>query len=163
MVAALAFGLVFGLHALAFAVDDFYCHRRRGLGRWEIAGHPADTLSVVAALSVPAFVPLSAGAAWVFAVLAVLSGVLVTKDEFVHYRLCDGFEMWLHAVMFLLHPLQFVAVALAWVASAELLQAFPGFELLAAHGVAAIRVVWGLALAVFVYQLIFWGKRWPET
>jgi 2-polyprenyl-6-hydroxyphenyl methylase/3-demethylubiquinone-9 3-methyltransferase len=96
-------------------VDDLWFHRRRRLPRWERIGHPLDTLTLVACLlwlvvtrpEMPWALPVYAG-------LAVFSMAFVTKDEPVHARLCGGGEQWLHANLFLLHPIVLLAAAIVW-------------------------------------------------
>jgi 2-polyprenyl-6-hydroxyphenyl methylase/3-demethylubiquinone-9 3-methyltransferase len=38
----------------------------------------------------------------------------VTKDELVHARECTGGEHWIHAVLFLVHPVALLSIALLW-------------------------------------------------
>ena len=94
----------------AMVVDEGVFHRRRGLGRWERLGHPIDTLSVAAVYAWLLAVPVGAPAAIPgFLAIAIGSCLLVTKDEPVHARVCGAGEQWLHAVLFLLHPIAFGA------------------------------------------------------
>ena len=53
---------------------------------------------------------------WVktFIILAILSCLFIAKDEWVHARLCSGGEQWLHALLFVLHPLLFIAAWILW-------------------------------------------------
>ncbi len=95
--------------------DEFYFHHKRGLPRWERIGHPLDTLSVIAALSVPVFLRVSVQNIIVFCLLALISSFLVTKDEFVHSQECSPAENWLHAILFVLHPLVFLSTGIFWV------------------------------------------------
>jgi hypothetical protein len=125
-------------------VDELYFHRRRRLPRWERLGHPLDTLSVLACYAVVlALAP--GGNVWpVYAGLAVISCVFVTKDEFIHAGLCSRGEHWLHAVLFVLHPVVFGAVALLWVR---------GWR-------EVVAVQAALTLAFGVYQLLYWNVPW---
>ena len=103
------------LQALAMVVDEGWYHQRRELPRWERIGHPLDTLTIAACLGwllvaepgAPAALPVYAG-------LAIGSCLFVTKDEAVHARLCSPGEHWLHAVLFVLHPIVLAAFALLW-------------------------------------------------
>lgn len=89
-----------GLQGAFLLLDEFYFHRRRGLPTWERRGHPIDTL----------FFLLALGGVWLFGssiatiILAILSTVIITKDEWVHADRCSPTEMWLHSVLFILHP-----------------------------------------------------------
>jgi len=90
-----------GLQAAAMLVDEGWFHRRRGLPRWERIGHPLDTLTLVACL----VWLLHGGSAHGYLALAVGSTLFVAKDEPVHAQLCTPGEHWLHALLFVLHPL----------------------------------------------------------
>ena len=100
------------LHGILMFVDEFYYHHRRGLGRWESIGHPIDTLFFLICFIYALFVDSSHVTG--FVVLAVLSTLIITKDEFVHATLCPGGEQWLHALLFALHPVSLFALYLAW-------------------------------------------------
>lgn len=95
-------------------VDELYYHRRRGLGRFEAFGHPVDTLVFLAALLVPATQAPGSGALVLFAVLALLSTLVITKDEFIHAHSCAPGEQWLHALLFVLHAPVLIGIALVW-------------------------------------------------
>jgi len=126
--------------AIAMAVDEGYFHRRRGLPRWERIGHPLDTLSIAACLAWLVVAP--AGVALpVYAGLAVLSCVFVTKDEPIHARLCTAGEHWLHAMLFVLHPVVLAAFAWLW---------WAGYHTALAVQLAAV-------LAFFGYQVVYWN------
>jgi hypothetical protein len=133
------------LQALALFVDEFVFHRKRGLPRWERLGHPLDTLSTSVCygwlVAVPATHPHALG---IYVALCACSCLFITKDEFVHAQLCQPFETWLHAVLFVLHPIVFVAFGLIWLAGRE---AWPQiFALLS-------------TLALFAYQAVYWNLR----
>ncbi len=124
--------------ALVILVDEFYCHYRRKLPRWERWGHPLDTFFLLLPLSLLVFVPnLSL---WVYGLVAAFSCLFITKDEWVHSEFCEPFENWLHAILFVLHPLVLI---FAWQTQIEnpeiLLWALPPV---------------GLFL---IYQLLYWN------
>jgi hypothetical protein len=161
---AWALALPLGVQSVAMLVDEGYFHRRRGLGRWERVGHPLDTLTVLACLAWVRFVPPSGRAAAVYAVLASLSCLFITKDEPVHARQCTAGEHWIHALLFVVHPVGVAAVALLWPA-------------VRAHGDAANVPPWlaptapmgdlvGAQLVLtgsfFVYQTVYWNFPWPR-
>jgi hypothetical protein len=158
--------LPFAAQALLMGTDELWFHRRRGLPRWERIGHPLDTLSVLVcvlwAWAAPAPSP-----PWVWGYLALAAGscALVTKDEGVHAVRCTAAEHWLHAALFVLHPLVLGAVALLWCARAGaplgaaagdwLGAALPGPQW-AARWLAAQAA----ALALFaLYQALYWSGR----
>jgi hypothetical protein len=83
------------------AVDEFYFHFRRELPKWERLGHPLDTFFYILAL----FIIWSNGLSSLAIAAAVVSTLLITKDEIVHAKTCSGGEQWLHAILFILHPI----------------------------------------------------------
>jgi 2-polyprenyl-6-hydroxyphenyl methylase/3-demethylubiquinone-9 3-methyltransferase len=105
----------FALQGLAILVDEFYFHRRRGLPIWERWGHPLDTLSLLSCWLFLLCLPYSATSGIVFVFLAVGSCLLVTKDEVIHHKVCCAGEAWLHAVLFLLHPIVLISSGLVWI------------------------------------------------
>lgn len=137
------------LQALVMLVDEGWYHRRRGLGRWERLGHPVDTLSVALAYGWLATHPVAShGALGVYVALAALSSLLVTKDEPVHARVCTAGEHWLHALLFVLHPVVFIAFGALWWWHPE--------ELWVVHGQLA------LSFLLMTYQLVYWSGPWPS-
>jgi hypothetical protein len=103
----------FALHTVLVFFDEGY-HRRRGLKRWESWGHPVDVASVLICLILVNFVPFSRSALVAYVVLASFSCLCITKDEFVHASLCVAGEHWIHAILFVLHPVMLIIVGLAW-------------------------------------------------
>jgi len=134
------------LQAMAMAVDEGWFHRRRGLPRWERLGHPIDTLSVAACYGwLVANGPEQPHALPVYVALAAVSSLLVTKDEPVHARLCRPGEHWLHAVLFVLHPVVFLAFGILWWSG---------------RAAWAIEVQLALTIAFGAYQLVYWSVWW---
>lgn len=104
--------LPFLLQALAMSLDEGLCHR--DLARIERLGHRVDTAAFLACLGLALLAPPTPGALRLYAGLAIGSCLLITKDEGLHQRRCGPFEHWLHAVLFMLHPLVLVAAAWLW-------------------------------------------------
>lgn len=102
------------VQALAMFVDEFYFHRKRGLPRWERVGHPIDTLSVLLCYLFLVLATPNQENIYIYAALCAFSCLLITKDEFVHSELCDARENWLHALLFVLHPITFFCSAVIW-------------------------------------------------
>jgi hypothetical protein len=102
------------LQALFMAADERIYHRRRGLARWERWGHPFDSLVYLAALAVPALAPPESFWIQLYIVLATVSSLLITKDEWVHAGECVAGEHWVHAVLFLVHPSILIFVGFLW-------------------------------------------------
>jgi len=134
------------IQAALMFIDEMHFHRLRGLPRWERVGHPIDTLSVLICYGVALTQPPSNGALTVYAALATLSCVLVTKDEFVHSRRCLPAEQWIHSLLFVLHPIVLGAAALLW------------FK----HKTAILGVQSALTVAFGCYQLLYWNFPWTR-
>ncbi|HEX7506813.1 MAG TPA: hypothetical protein VF550_08565 [Polyangia bacterium] len=134
------------IQAALMFIDEMHFHRLRGLPRWERVGHPIDTLSVLICYGVTLTQPPSNGALTVYAALATLSCVLVTKDEFVHSRRCLPAEQWIHSLLFVLHPIVLGAAALLW------------FK----HKTAILVVQSALTVAFGCYQLLYWNFPWTR-
>ena len=156
--------LPFLMQALAIAIDEGYFHVLRGLPKWERIGHPLDTLSVLVCMGYVLFVPFSSAALSVYIGLAAFSSFLVTKDEFVHKHHCPASENWLHAVLFILHPITLACAGFIWpvvqgVGTApwiarwlnekELLHFF-------------LKAQFGAMTLFFFYQIVFWNFVWKD-
>jgi hypothetical protein len=92
-------------------VDEIYFHRARRLPRWELLGHPLDTIFYLGyLLSLQARIGIGFSAA-----LGLMSSLIITKDEWIHRVHAPATESWLHAMLFLLHPaLILVSLQLAY-------------------------------------------------
>jgi len=134
------------LQMLAMFMDEFVFHRRRGLPRFERLGHPLDTLTAAACYGwLVARAPGTPHALVIYVALCAFSCAFITKDEFIHARLCRPAEIWLHSVLFVLHPIVFMGFGVIWYRSMDrwVLQA----ELL-------------LTLSLLGYQLLYWSPPW---
>jgi hypothetical protein len=134
----------FVLQGLLMVVDEFIYHRGRGLSRWEVIGHPLDTITVAVALGFLVVAPRTLPSLLAFTGLAAFSCLFVTKDEFVHQECCPPGEHWLHAVLFILHPVVFFAAGFLWWSGEPL---FP------------LRLQTGLVALFGIYQLLYWRNR----
>ena len=155
------------LQGLALVFDEFYFHHKRGLPRWECWGHPLDTIVTLSALSLPLFLEFTESNLLIYAFCALFSCLFVTKDEWVHAQHCGGSENWLHAILFLMHPLVFVSFGyLWWQAGSErsiITLEFP--TLLSGSEASTIAFSFGAFLrgqigvmALFaVYQIAYWN------
>lgn len=108
-----------GMQAAAMLADEHYFHRQRELPRWERVGHPLDALTVLACYAVAISLPLTAASLHMYLALAAFSCLFVTKDEFVHAKHCKPFEHWLHALLFVLHPIVLASVGYLWLRGAR--------------------------------------------
>lgn len=136
------FLLPFAMQGVVMIIDEFYYHRKRGLPLWEKIGHPLDTLSVLACygflLSSP---PNDRNLSW-YAGLCLFSCLLVTKDEFVHAKVCTPGEIWLHSLLFVLHPITLYLGGFLWMNEESSL---------------FIQIQFAILALFFVYQSFFWS------
>jgi hypothetical protein len=147
------------LQMTSMAVDELYYHRKRTLPRWERFGHPLDTLTVLLCFAWLLLKPLNTRSVAVYAALCAFSCLFVTKDEPVHRRLCTAGEQWLHAVLFLLHPLVLLSAGLLWPAVYERGHSAPWFRY-GGYEASLLRAS-GVAILIFgLYQLIYWNVIW---
>ena len=136
-----------GTQALATVADEFYFHRRRGLPRWERIGHPLDTLTVLACFAIALALPLTAASLRTYVALAAFSCLFVTKDEIVHAKYCEPFEHWVHALLFVLHPIVLASMGYLWLKDARALMLVQG----------------ALTLAFGLYQTLYWNTSWIRS
>jgi 2-polyprenyl-6-hydroxyphenyl methylase / 3-demethylubiquinone-9 3-methyltransferase len=135
------------LQGVTMVIDEGWFHRARGLPRWERIGHPLDTLTIAVCLAwLIATSPESPVALPVYVALAVFSTLFVTKDEVIHARLCSPGEHWLHAVLFVLHPIVLAAFGYLW--------------WIGASGLLLGQL--GITIAFMAYQVIYWTLEGEE-
>lgn len=137
----------FILQAVAMVFDELYFHKKRGLGLWEKIGHPLDTLTVIISFAFIVTNTYSENNLYIFIGLAFFSSVFVTKDEFIHTEICEAKENWLHALLFVLHPMCFISAAYLW--KNNLYMNF-------IYGQLVI-----LAIVLF-YQIFYWSITWKK-
>jgi len=156
--------LPFLIQILVIHFDEFYFHVRRGLPKWERIGHPLDTLTVLACFAFILWIPYSSLALKFYIALAIFSCVFVTKDEFVHKECCPASEQWLHALLFLNHPIVLTAAALLW----PFVHGMEGFAWLShwqAHTETLrllLQIQLGAIFLFFLYQVLYWNVLWKE-
>ena len=146
--------LPFSVQGLVMFFDEFYCHFKRGLPRWERIGHPLDTLTVMFCIGICTFLsPSNPAANTLFIFGALFSCFFITKDEFVHARECSAFEHWLHSILFVLHPAILFCTFELWHKGGSI---DVGFDLNFPIGV--ILKIQFYFLAVFcIYQISYWN------
>jgi hypothetical protein len=138
--------LPFIIQGLVMGVDE-KIHVERGLGKWERFGHPLDTLTVLIPVSYAALQLFSNNGLILFVVLSLFSCFFITKDEFIHTKECSGLENWLHAVLFILHPMIFLATGLLWRYRPEDL---------------FLKVQPILVFIFMMYQILRWSVPWHK-
>ncbi len=132
----------FLIQGLIMFIDEFYFHRKRGLALWERVGHPLDSFTVFVCYVFIAFNVPSTFNLYIFSGLCIFSSVFITKDEFVHTVECVASENWLHSLLFILHPITFLAAGLIWF-----------------HNLSQ-TVLFSFPIVIFVfmlYQIIYWS------
>ncbi len=156
----------FIVQTLVILIDEFYFHVRRGLPKWERLGHPLDTLTVLICFLFVIFVPYSSLALKIYIGMAILSCIFVTKDEFVHKECCPASEQWLHALLFLNHPVVLASAGLIWLTLGRA-EVPPWLDGLIPYGQMLSTFLWaqsGMIALFFLYQLVYWNLLWkaPE-
>ena len=156
--------LPFIIQFIVIGIDEGYFHLKRGLPRWERIGHPIDTFSVFACMLFVLLVPFSAYSFKYYIALAIGSCLLVTKDEFVHKHHCPASENWLHALLFLNHPIVLTALGLIWFAASENGSAHWLTRWLdhpkELHNFLVVQA--GSVLIFMLYQIVYWNFIWKE-
>ncbi len=155
----------FVIQAVAITIDEFFFHVKRGLPLWERIGHPLDTMSVLACFIYILFVPYSSDAILWFVLLSVLSCLLITKDEFIHKHHCPAKEQWLHALLFVNHPIMLLAAALIWPTLHKIPPTHPYLTSLvsnASHLQTFLYLQTGFIFIFMTYQIIYWNYLWRE-
>lgn len=144
---------------LAIFFDEFYFHRKRGLPFWERIGHPLDTLSVFACLAFTCLTSFTTFNLKIYIGLCIISMIMITKDEFIHKDICPKLEMWLHALLFINHPLLLISAGLMWSAGSDIFPLEFMKELACDKHLIAIflKAQAVLTLLFCVHQLIFWN------
>ncbi|HSX26159.1 MAG TPA: hypothetical protein VLE89_04040 [Chlamydiales bacterium] len=156
--------LPFALQALAILIDEGYFHIRRGLPKWERIGHPLDTFSVIVCMGYVLFVPFSTKTLILYILLASLSSLLVTKDEFVHKEHCPAAENWLHAILFTLHPITLTCAGFIWPV-VQGVEVAPWLARLLDQPPMLKSFLYAQCIAMtlfMIYQIVFWNLIWKD-
>jgi hypothetical protein len=143
------------LQALAMTFDELYFHRRRGLGAWERLGHPLDTLTFLACITFLLVFPPTPRAVVGYVGLAAFSCLFVTKDEAVHARCCSAAEHWIHAVLFVLHPVCLASLGVLWPGLHSGNELIEGSSLVA-HAIPGQLM---MTAAFCLFQTLYWNLR----
>lgn len=147
------FIIPFILQAVLIFFDEVVFHLKRGLPRFERIGHPLDTLTVIACLTSARCFSYSLPHLVILIGMALFSCLFVTKDEWVHFKVCPPMEMWLHALLFLNHPFLLGSLIALWLQAHEVLSCH--------HDRAQIQHFFDFQIAAvtlfFFYQVIYWN------
>ena len=157
--------LPFALQGLVILVDEFYFHWKRDLPMWERVGHPLDVCTLLACFGWLVYRPFNESNLITYICLAAFSCIFVTKDEWVHTRLCEPGEQWLHSLLFLLQPAALISACTIWALASN-----AGTAASSPWAAAAEDLLFMLPLQIalqvgfLAYQLIYWGiLRSPYT
>lgn len=102
------------LHAFLMLFDEFYFHRKRGLGKWERLGHPIDTFFTLICVFIVMFFPMEKTNVIIYFLFAIFSCFIIVKDEHIHLKFCDKYEQFIHAILFIMHPIYLAILFLCW-------------------------------------------------
>ncbi len=148
------FFVPFILQAILIFCDEVFFHLKRDLPRFERIGHPLDTSTVLVCFAFALVVPYSILALKVFIGMSLFSAIFVTKDEFVHKEHCPWKEQWLHACLFLNHPLLLGSLITLWMGSKGQINLFKGYETFISSFLVSQIV---FVTVFFLYQVIYWN------
>lgn len=140
--------LPFLYQGILMFIDEFYYHQKRGLKTWEKIGHPLDTLSVLFCFLFVLFIPYDSQSFKYYLFLSILSCIFVTKDEFVHAEECKPGEHWIHAQLFILHPIILGVTGYFWVSNIN-----SNF----------LRLQASIVFAFLLFQIIYWNFKKTEV
>ena len=155
----------FAAQGLAIAIDEGVFHIKRGLPKWERIGHPLDTLTVIACMAYVIWVPFSMTSLTIYIALSVFSTLFITKDEFVHNEYCPATEQWLHALLFILHPITLICAGFIWpVAQGISVTPWIASWLNNPEALSLFLIGQFALMSLFMlYQIVFWNLIWRES
>lgn len=103
-------------------------------------------MALIASLSIPLLLPHTQANLRLYCVLGVISCLLITKDEWIHAKACEWKELWLHSVLFIVHPALLILVAVSWGQDSSSI---------ALHFMLEFQIV---AMLIFsAYQVVYWS------
>lgn len=151
--------LPFVFQAILIFADEKIFHLKRDLPKWERWGHPLDTLTVLCCLIFVQAVDYSPHQLKYYIALAVFSTLFITKDEWVHKDCCPKTEMWLHAVLFINHPILLTCLGFMWSSIHVPSEYFaPPSSLF----IPFLRIQTLLVGAFMLYQILYWNFVYVE-
>ncbi len=156
--------LPFGLQTILIGADEYFFHIKRGLPKWERIGHPLDTLTVLSCFLFILLIPYTEEKISLYACLALFSCIFVTKDEFIHKHHCPASEQWLHALLFINHPILLTLAGCLWPLIHQK-NSFAWLDAMLAHS-DMIRIFimaqCAFITSFFLYQTIYWNILWKN-
>ncbi len=148
--------IIIFLHGICMLFDEFYFHQKRKLPKWERIGHPIDTLFFIFCYCIILFLPITSATILLYFIFSILSCLIITKDEFIHLKNCSTQEQYLHAILFILHPIILFILFFNWpnFAKSELL-IFQQINLLQLKYLVTIQFIFSVIF--LFYQIIYWN------
>lgn len=144
------------LHASLMLFDEFFFHRKRGLPTWERIGHPIDTLSTILCFIIVIFLPMTKISFIFYIILSIFSCLLIAKDEFIHLKCCERYEQYLHALLFIMHPIFLGVLFISWPCFSQPLFSF--MVIFKSDILAFIIYAQFISVLIFFfYQIVYWN------
>ena len=154
--------ITIAFHALLMLFDEFYFHRKRNLPKWERIGHPFDTFFILICFFIIIYFPMTKVNLILYFSLSVFSCLFVIKDEAVHLKYCSKYEQYLHALLFILHPILLVILFFSWPSFTK-----PYFNYLEYFASPLLKNViyfqFGSAILFLFYQIFFWNVFFKDA
>lgn len=148
--------LVIIFHGLLILIDEFYFHHKRKLPKWERIGHPIDTFFFLGCFLITIFFPMTKSNVAIFFVLAILSSLIIIKDEYIHIKLCTIKEHYLHILLIIIHPLLLINVFLSWPSfTISYFSILDHFKSSLLKNIIYLQFIF--ALLFLLYQIIYWN------
>jgi hypothetical protein len=130
--------------------DEVFFHQQRGLPKWEILGHPLDTITVLMPLLHALLFDFNQVNIFIYILLVFFSCLFIVKDECIHKDLCSRGEMITHALLYIVHPMVFLSIFALWqLGNQVILGSFITAKML-------IILQLFLTCLFLLYQIIFW-------
>lgn len=147
--------ITFSIQSLLMLLDEFYFHRRREVPKFERIGHPIDTLTVLLCFGLVKFFPLNLNTVVIYVLFSIISCLCVIKDESVHKKYCLHFELYLHALLFLIHPIILFDIFLCWTSVNK--TDFLSFSFQSNFLRFFFLTQFVLTFCFFIYQILYWN------
>jgi hypothetical protein len=154
----------FALQALCIGFDEIHFHHKRGLPRWERLGHPLDTLTLLICFATALYLPYSPENLKIYIAFSLFSCLMVTKDEWIHTKHACGSENWLHALLFLLHPITLTITGLIWPIAQGMPQEFIPTSFYEPDIFSFFLYTQMVFVSIFLlYQVVYWNLLWEQA
>lgn len=146
---------IFVLQAVLMGFDEFYFHWRRVVPKFERIGHPIDTFFVLMCYFCVVFLELNQTNLIIYGILCLISCLCIVKDEAVHKKYCSAQEQFLHALLFILHPIILVALFVCWPSIQKSIFGIFTFQSEFLNRFFYIQLI--LSCLFFMYQIVYWN------